>query len=197
MKKRIAMILAVVLLLVIAIGATIAWFTDTTQTVENTFTVGNIDITLGETDNGLDGDEDKNTNDYKMIPGWTITKDPVATVKGGSEDAWLFVEIIESENFDDFMTYAISAGWETVVPETEGVTVIGRRVAAKAENQPFAILKDNEVKVLDTVKKENMDAIINGTDTEPTLNFKAYAVQLYKSNGVEFTAVDAWKVAKP
>lgn len=29
-------------------------------------------------------------------------------------------------------------------------------------------------------------------DTKPSLSFTAYAVQLYRENGTQFTAADAW-----
>lgn len=48
MKKKIAMLMATVMLFGVTMGATIAWLTSTTGTVTNTFTVGNIEITLDE-----------------------------------------------------------------------------------------------------------------------------------------------------
>jgi len=110
MKKTLVLALAVLMVVGLVIGGSLAWLTDKTQTVENTFTVGNIDITLEENDNSQDKDQNKDTNDYKMIPGWTITKDPVATVKANSETCYLFVKLDKSTNFDDFMEYEIAAG---------------------------------------------------------------------------------------
>ena len=46
--KALALVLAVVLLVGAAIGGTVAWLTDKTGDVVNTFTVGNIDIELAE-----------------------------------------------------------------------------------------------------------------------------------------------------
>ena len=86
MKKRtLALILALVLVFGAAVGGTIAYLTDTTDPVTNTFTVGNIDITLAET-----------KDDFKMVPGCDIAKDPKVTVTANSEDCWLFVKIDES-----------------------------------------------------------------------------------------------------
>ena len=61
MKKSIALVLALVLVVGGVVGGTIAWLTDETEEIKNTFTVGNIDIELAET-----------TTNYKMIPGETI-----------------------------------------------------------------------------------------------------------------------------
>ena len=57
MKKKITAIFLCVALVAIAIaGASLAYFTDT-KTAENTFTMGNVKITLDETDvNNPEGD---------------------------------------------------------------------------------------------------------------------------------------------
>ena len=160
MKKSIALVLALVLVVGGVVGGTIAWLTDETQAVTNTFTVGNIDIDLTETTG----------ENYKMIPGKTLDKDPKVTVKAGSEDCWLFVEITESANLDDFITYAPAAGWT----ELEA-GVYYREVAASDADQEFAVLEGDEVTVDGGVTKAMMDAITE--KTQPTLTFKAYAIQ--------------------
>ena len=53
----------------------------------------------------------------------------------------------------------------------------------------------DKVLVKDTVTKEMMNGLT--ADTYPKLTFTAYAAQLYKSNGVEFSAKDAWNIVKP
>ena len=99
-KKTLALVLALTLLVAGVVGGTLAWLTDQTAEVKNTFTVGDINIGLTET-----------TTDYKMVPGNTIAKDPTVTVKANSEACWLFVKVTESANLDDFITYAIATGW--------------------------------------------------------------------------------------
>ena len=193
-KKVLAIALAVVLLVGVVIGGTMAWFTDKTQVIENTFTVGNIDIELEETDSDKDQDPDKNA--YKMIPGWTIEKDPVATVKANSEDCYLFVKLDKSANFDSFMTYAMADEWEALAGETG---VYYRIVATNPADQKFPVIKDNTVTVKDTVTKGDMDALT--ATTYPKLNVTAYAVQLWKENKgpetAKFTPAEAWAIAKP
>lgn len=173
MKKKTAAILSVIACLLVAAGATIAWLTDTTAPVKNTFTVGNIDIDLAES-NGLD---------LKMVPGKELTKDPAVTVEKDSEACWLFVKAEKSDNFDTFMTYAIADGW-TALTGQNGVYY--REVSASNADQDFTVIKDNKVTVKDTVTKDQLDALT--TDTYPTLTFTAYAVQKEKIT----TAADAW-----
>ena len=86
MKKRtLALILALVLVFGAAVGGTIAYLTDTTDPVTNTFTVGKVDITLTETFN-TDTDNDGTNDAWKaqLIPGTTYAKDPVVTVTANS-----------------------------------------------------------------------------------------------------------------
>ena len=81
-RNTVTAILMFVLVLSFTIGGTLAWLTDTTEPVTNTFTYGDINITLAET-----------TEVYKMVPGNSISKDPSVTVESGSEACWLFVKV--------------------------------------------------------------------------------------------------------
>lgn len=187
--KMMFMILAVVLIVGISVGGTLAWLTATTTPVTNTFTTSDIDITLTET-----GATD-NAKSFKMVPGYTINKDPKATVMAGSEDCYLFVKLEESANFDDFMTYDIADGW-TKLPGVDGVYY--RTVLTAEMGTGFSVLKDDQVTVKYTVTKGDMEALTE--NTYPTLKVTAYASQLYKSNSTaadadnKFTPADAWDI---
>lgn len=185
MKTFVAM-LALVLVIGCAVGGTVAWLTAQTGPVVNTFTTSDIKVELKE-----------NTGpEYKMIPGYTITKDPKATVLAGSEECYLFVKLEKSGNFDQFLTYTMAEGWQ----ELDDVNGVYYRVVDGTTNQigtPYSVLKDNKVTVKDSVTKEQMNALDNGTAAKPTLTITAYASQLYKSAGVKFTAADAWAKANP
>ena len=175
-KKTLALVLALTLLVAGVVGGTLAWLTDRTAEVKNTFTVGDINIGLTET-----------TTDYKMVPGNTIAKDPTVTVKANSEACWLFVQVTKSENLDTFITYAIAEGW-TALPGVDGVYY--REVPASAADQTFSVLADNAVTVNSDVTKEMLTA---KDFANPTLTFQAYAVQ--KDNVA--SASDAWAKVNP
>lgn len=101
MKKRtLALLVALVLVVGCIIGGTLAWLTAKTDAVVNTFTTSDIDVTLTETE-----------EEYKMVPGYTIHKDPKTTVVKGSEECYLFVKVEKSANFDSYMTYEMADGW--------------------------------------------------------------------------------------
>ena len=174
-NRRIALTLCVMFVVLAAsIGGTVAWLTDTTTPVTNTFTAGDINITLAETTG----------SDYKMVPGVDIAKDPKVTVKAGSEDCYLFVKVEKSENFNSFMNnYAIADGWNVLDGE-EGVYY--REVTNVTADVSFYVLSGNKVTVRDSVTKQMMNNLTE--TTRPTLTFTAYAVQKAGSD----TAAEAW-----
>ena len=97
MKKfKALLVVACALLLVAAsVFGTMAYLTST-DTVTNTFTVGKVKITLDEAQVGTDGKAltgnnaaRVKTNSYKLMPGHKYDKDPVVTVKAGSEESYV------------------------------------------------------------------------------------------------------------
>ena len=188
MKKKIStkmLVMLLVSLMVIGsvVGGTLAWLVDKSDVAVNTFTYGDVNIDLDETDTDRDDDDNPDTNEYEMIPGETITKDPKVTVKAESKALWLFVKLDKSENFDDFMEYEIADGW-TQLKDAEGNDIVGvyyRDVAEVGDNdQVFGVLLNDEVKVKESVTKEMLNALDpEGQEaTYPTLSVTAYAVQM-------------------
>ena len=178
-------------LLLVAAGVfgTLAYLTGT-DTVNNTFTVGNVKITLDEAKVNTDGTpvmgaDRVKANEYHLLPGHTYTKDPTVTVKANSEACWLFVQVTESTDLKDFITYAIAEGWTEL---QDGVYY--REVPASAADQTFSVLAGNAV----TVKSDVTRTMLETAKTDaPTLTFQAYAVQ--KDNVA--SASDAWAKVNP
>ena len=87
MKKKIVALCLCVALAVVAIGgATLAYFTDTTDAKTNTFTVGNVDIDLTEP-------AWKENDTHTLMPGASYDKDPTITVADKSQDAYVFLKV--------------------------------------------------------------------------------------------------------
>ena len=97
------------------------------------------------------------------------------------------VKIEKSGNFDRYLTYEPANGWEPVAEETN---VYARKVTTAEIGTAYSVLLNNQV----TVKSDVTEAMMEGLNTAnyPTLTITAYASQLYKSAGVEFTAAEAW-----
>ena len=172
-KKLIITVALTVCLLVACTGATLALLTAVAGPVENTFTVGNVQLTLTETTG----------ESYQLIPGHTVEKDPRVAVLAGSESCWLFVKITKSSDFDDYLICETAQGW-THLGGYEGVYY--RSVEATPVDLEYDVLKNNSITVKDTLTAEKMSNLV----ASPTLSIRAFAVQ---SHSVE-TALDAWKL---
>lgn len=102
------MVLCAVLLVAGSVLGTLAYLTST-DSVTNTFTVGNVQITLDEAKVGADGKALTDNfaarvkaNTYKLMPGHSYDKDPTVTVKKGSESSYikLVVVVTKSKELD-------------------------------------------------------------------------------------------------
>lgn len=195
-KGTLVALLVAVLLLGSVVGGTIAWLTDTTDPVQNTFTTSDISITLEETVEGP----------FKMIPGHTIEKDPIVTVKAGSEDCYLFVKIDISDNFHDFLTGELLEDWSFLEVPAYDVAdtdqdwiypcVIYKKVLKSDADQSFGILRDNEIGVQPSVTKAMMNDLTSEADY-PYITFTAYASQLMKDASNEMSVTTAWQNVAP
>lgn len=181
-KKTLALVLALTLIVVGVVSGTLAWLTAKSDTVVNTFTTSDIKVELKETTGA----------EYKMIPGYTISKDPKATVLAGSEECYLFVKLDKSTNFDTYLEYVIADGWT----QLEGVTdTVYYRVVDGTTNQigtAYSVLANDQVTVKGTVTKEQMNALDVAGAAKPTLTITAYASQLHQNATEDFTAAQAW-----
>lgn len=96
-SKALLLTLCAVLLVAASVMGTMAYLTSTDK-VENTFTVGNVTITLDEAKVNTDGTpvtpaERVKANEYKLLPGHTYTKDPTVTVIKGSESSYVRMKV--------------------------------------------------------------------------------------------------------
>lgn len=195
-KKTLALVLALTLVVVGVVSGTLAWLTAQSDTVVNTFTTSDIEVKLEETK----GTSVTGGKEFKMIPGYELEKDPKAWVVAGSEECYLFVKLdwanntyTSGETTKSYLTWTIADGWDLVPGETNVYyrTVTSEQMSAdNGANNAFPVLKDNKVTVSGDITKEQMNAFT--TTTLPKLTITAYASQLYKSAGVEFTAAEAW-----
>lgn len=198
-KKIVAALLAAVLLIGVGVGGTLAWLIDFTDVVENTFTVGNINIDLQETvyntETGKDeihsAKTEKVSNDqFKIIPGTEQPKDPKVIVAAGSENCYVFVKVIENNttyNGVQYVNWGIDTGWTYLLTDaSDNGKVYCRDYSANTADQEYPVLLDNKVTYSENLTKAQIDALQkfiedtyldNPADGLPSLTFKAYAVQ--------------------
>ena len=190
-KKTVALLLSLVLVFGVVAGGTLAWLTQKTDSVVNTFTYGDINIELTETK--------PDNKQATIIPSVNIEKNPKVTVKAGSEACWLFVKVEEAnwpafknEDGSKKVSYSVRTGeneWTLVPGQTD---VYYRVVSAVTEDTDFYILTGDTqyvngvVTVSENLTKAEVNSIAKGT--QPKLTFTAYACQ--KDNVAD--AATAW-----
>ena len=187
-KKTVALLLALTLVVGGVIGGTVAYLTTSTNKVTNTFTVGDINITLTET-KAPDGSSLGNEVwSAKLIPGNSYAKDPVVTVLGNSEDCWLFVKV--TNDAADYLDYTSNLtknteGWTAYTKD--GVAgVYYREVSASADNQVFHLINGDKVTVkTELAKQGTAGAALTMPTNDVTLTYKAAAVQKANIGGVD------------
>lgn len=206
MKKILTMMGVIALTAAIAIGGTLAYLTST-DSVTNTFTIGNVNITMDEASVNPDGtlvstaDNRTDNNDYHLMPGHTYIKDPTVKVTAGSEDCYLFVKIdnqisaIEAKGDTTIAAQMATNGWK-VVDATNGVYVYAEGDADKTAVSASA----SKVVFSQFVIADNADLTAYAPTTKPvdgkevtikkSISLTAYAIQ---KDGLEsLSAVDIW-----
>ena len=135
MKRILLTMVAALLLVVMSVAGTLAYLVSTTQTVNNTFTVGNVNIELDEAKVQYDAATNKYTeltertkigNEYKILPGVVIAKDPTVTVKANSENCYVraMITVTSNQLADELMSDGESwininnAYWQVVAVTT-------------------------------------------------------------------------------
>lgn len=182
--KAVTAMLALTLVLAAywAVGGTAAWLAAKSEPIASTFTFGDINITLKETD--------PQEQPTKIIPGVDIPKVLKVTVQADSVDCWLFVKEEKTGTFvAGKVTYAIADGWTKGDGSQIPTNVYYRQVNGATDDSVFSVLKGDKITVSNTLTKEEIQNIAD----DPSLTFTAYAVQ---KEGIN-TAADAWAVAAP
>lgn len=186
-KKTLMLLVCAVLLVVGSVMGTMAYLTSTTGPVTNTFTVGDVAITLDEAKVNEYGDAvadaDRVTvNEYKLIPGHEYTKDPTIHVTEGSETSYVFAEV--------------SNGLAAIEADTTIEKQMGANGWIKLDGNVYYYNKtvDAREDAVDLLVFSNFTLTDNAEvadygDAEITI--KGYAVQ---ADGFD-TAAEAWEAA--
>ena len=191
-SKALLLTLCAVLLVTASMLGTMAYLTSTAS-VENTFTVGSVAITLDETDvdnSTADANRDQ-ANSYKLMPGHTYTKDPTIHVAAASEDCYLFVkvanEITAIEGETTVAAQMTAKGWVAV----DGVTGV---YVYTQSNAPAVVAGGSNVTVFDNFTiSGTVDNATLATYNNKTITVTAYAIQADGFEGK--TASDIWTTA--
>ena len=181
-----------VCLVAASVMGTIAAITAKTQTVTNTFTIGNITLTLDESDVNELGDlesQDRVTeNRYKLFANATYMKDPTVHVTEDSESCYIFVVVnngisaIEAGGEDPTIASQITEnGWTSL----NGSTEIYWRTHTGNQKVDYKVF-DNF-----TIGDIGINQLLDYKDA--TITITAYAIQ---SEGID-TPESAWEQLDP
>lgn len=201
-SKALLLMLCAVLLVAASVLGTMAYLTST-DTVTNTFTVGNVKITLDEQDvddstPNADRDQD---NSYKLLPGHTYTKDPIIHVDANSEDCYLFVKVVNEiaaiEGTPTVATQMAAKDWKVVDAE-KGIYVYATGTDAKTAVSANANIAVFDNFTIDGTKVVNVPT--GGTTPNGKLNIAEYnnktitvtAYAIQKDGFESKTASDTW-----
>lgn len=185
-KKVLLLVLCAALLVGASVAGTVAYLTDKDNEVTNTFTIGDIEITLKEYDvdpqSGLKksplAEVDK-LEKLELVPGREIQKHPFVTVVANSEPCYLFVKVVNGlEAYEDktadgntIAAQLDANGWESL---TGVANVYYYETVIPTSN-------DAQVKPLFTSVKiaKNADAVSGWADiaTNGNIVINAYAIQ--------------------
>ena len=205
MKKKILVACLCVALAVLTVaGTTLAYLTSQAE-VKNTFTVGNVKMTMDEAKVNTDGTPVENaervgSNDYILSPGHTYVKDPIVHMDAVSENCYVFIKV---ENGLGVLEAAEDGGYKNIAaqitanswkPLMNGTTAVaGVYYQEYTKNQT-----DRELEVFANFKiADNANTLKEGDqviwDTITTanpikVNVTAYAIQ---ADGMT-SAYDAW-----
>ena len=131
-KKVMSLVLVLALLVSTVVSSTLAYLTDE-KVVTNTFTAGNVSITLDEavvTPDGVPVEPAERTaegNEYHLIPGLTYVKDPTIHTGMDSEPSYVYVKVdnglVDIEAQANTIAAQLKANGWALIDEANGLYV--------------------------------------------------------------------------
>lgn len=164
-------------LMVATIAGTLAYLTDKTAAISNTFTSGKVKITLTN---------EVNVSTYKLLPGKKYDYKPVVTVVADSEDCYLFVKVVNNiadleKSGDTTIANQLAAnGWTPLSGNVYSHSI----VTSSNANQKVNVFSNFTIS--ETTDNKNFENIAT-----KTIEITAYAIQADGFNN----ATEAWAAA--
>lgn len=168
--KPLVLVLTLVLVVGCVAGGSLAWLTDKTDPISNTFTIGNIELGTNDTPSTV------STENITYVPGQTIERDVTFTVAQGSEPSYLFIRIQEENNTASGLDgkvvgYSVNSDL-AAVPGHDGYYYMV--VDTPAEDKSISVFVNNQFTINAGLTKNAIDA---PGFQHPTISVTAAAVQ--------------------
>ena len=203
-RKALMLILCAALLVSATVMGTLAYLTAESKTVTNTFTVGDINITLQEypfkTDSTTELDESatpvQSIDTYKVVPGGEQPKKPFVTVKAKSENCYVYVNVVNNLTIDNILVvnYDTPVDWIEVASKTADDRTVStlyryKNIMNYSENDSEPLVVFTKVSYSDSIQKDNSETDLEiGQLKGKTIVLNAYA---HQSDNTEQDVADA------
>ncbi|HIW21230.1 MAG TPA: hypothetical protein H9887_04340 [Candidatus Dorea intestinavium] len=135
-NKKITLFVSLLMIFAIGIGTSLAYIAKGTGTLNNTFTVGNIKISIDENKvnelgRKLEGEDEEivKVNSYDLYPGAIVDKNPFVTLLEGN-DAWIFVQVI---GIDELESKGVLIGGVGNDGFTDGINALWTKIEGDSE----------------------------------------------------------------
>lgn len=176
MKKIVASASALALTAAVAVGGTLAYLQDNTLAVTNNFTYNaasqNVSLEIYEHKINPDapltvfdtaykaGDSDHfvyegENQDYTIMPGATVEKDPTLRVTSGNTKVYVYAEVVENDTNEAIASIAVNSAWEklNVAGKNNGTVYVltASKTAGVATGMDEDVAITSEYPVLDSV----------------------------------------------
>ena len=186
MKKILVLALAALLLVAVSVAGTVAYLTATSNEVQNTFIAAELGVVLSETKTSDDKWE------QPLLPGATYNKDPMVKLTEKSADAWVFVEIIETNNTlaagsGKKVNYTVNENWvqvkngdaavKTETPGSVGIWMYKTKALTTSDSVYLLSGGTGEAKNGSVTVNTAVTTADMGENNLPSITFKAYALQ--------------------
>lgn len=197
-SKALLLILCAMLLLIASALGTVAYLT-VQDTVTNTFSVGQVNITLDEGSEGSAGKRSMRArstgapvdeNDHILMPGHTYTKDHTIHVDAVSEDSYIFVKVENGIASYEAASSAEEGGYRTIADQITANGWTALESAADVYYREYTKSSaGSDFAVFDTFKiADNANDVESWGSCDAQVAVTAYAVQ---KDGFD-TASAAW-----
>ena len=194
-KKLVIAVVALSIAMVCVVGGTLAFLIAESNTVVNTFTYGEITLTVTETK----GEQKENVREFaNVIPGSVIEKDPTVTVKADSEDCYVYVMIIDGLYVPSRGKVEFSVNqdaWEQVGKKRDTGTHVYtlykyKSVVEKSDDDQILVTVFDEVHFDEALNNDDLNKLRN--NAYATITIKAFAHQAEKADEVADNVAIAW-----
>jgi len=204
-KKTVALLMVLTLLVGGIVGGTMAWLFDKTDSVTNTFVVGNIgELSLSE-DTTATGANYKDGK-YLITPGVDIVKNPVVTYTPATEgngilnvDAYVFVKVEFGANSDwakngktyesDFLTWSMADAWIQLDGQENVYYQVIEEENLTSADVTMPVIRNDTITVSDEITKDDIAGTTGNIVDPDSITFTAYAIQ----KDAMTDAAEAWQ----